>query len=283
MNSPHGVTDEEQLSRSIAPAQNSSKRPGGEALPSAISLQNLRVTYPARLRGEAPKVAVNGLNLSVEPGEVFGFLGPNGAGKTTTMNVLLGFVQPTSGSAKIFGLEVGDTRSRQALGYLPELTYYYKFLTGRELLRFYAKLFEIASGEAERRINQLLALVEMTQAADKPIRSYSKGMQQRVGLAQALINDPKLLVLDEPTSGLDPIGRMKVRAIIERLKNEGKTVFFSSHELGEVETICDRVAILYQGEVKETGSVHALLAQYRLNLEQIFLKVIGFEEGLAMV
>src|SRR5262249_5578722 len=179
---------------------------------------------------------------------------------------------------RIYGLDVADTRSRQTLGYLPELTYYYKFLTGRELLRFYAKLFEISRSEAERRIANLLALVEMTQAADKPIRSYSKGMQQRIGLAQALINDPRLLVLDEPTSGLDPIGRMKVRSIIERLKNEGKTVFFSSHELGEVETVCDRVAILHQGEVKETGSVSHLLDQYQLNLEQIFLKVIGSEE-----
>jgi ABC-2 type transport system ATP-binding protein len=226
-----------------------------------------------------PKVAVKGLNLSIEQGEVFGFLGPNGAGKTTTMNVLLGFVQPTSGSAKIYGLEVSDIRSRQTLGYLPELTYYYKFLTGRELLRFYAKLFEIARAEAEKRIDNLLSLVEMTDAADKPIRTYSKGMQQRVGLAQALINDPKLLVLDEPTSGLDPIGRMKVRSIIQRLKNEGKTVFFSSHELGEVETVCDRVAIFYRGELKELGSVSDLLSDYQLNLEQIFLKVIGFEEG----
>src|SRR6185369_12570556 len=155
----------------------------------------------------------------------------------------------------------------------------YKFLTGRELLRFYAKLFDLSSIEADRRIDELLKLVEMTHAADKPIRSYSKGMQQRVGLAQALINDPKLLVLDEPTSGLDPVGRMKVRGIIQRLKNEGKTVFFSSHELGEVETVCDRVAIFYQGELKELGSVSDLLNDYQLNLEQIFLKVIGFEEG----
>lgn len=244
----------------------------------AIKFENLRVVYPARLRGETPKVALKALNLSVRQGEVFGFLGPNGAGKTTTMNVLLGFVQPTSGSARILGKDAGDAEARQTLGYLPELTYYYKFLTGREILRFYAKLFEIPSREADKRIESLLALVEMTQAADKPIRSYSKGMQQRVGLAQALINNPRLLVLDEPTSGLDPIGRMKVRNIIQRLKDEGKTVFFSSHELGEVETVCDRVAILHQGEVKEMGSVTALLDEYQLNLEQIFLKVIGFDE-----
>lgn len=249
----------------------------------AISFNDLRVVYPARTRGETPKVAVNGLNLAVEQGEVFGFLGPNGAGKTTSMNVLLGFVKATGGSATIYGCDVSDPAARQALGYLPELTYYYKFLTGRELLRFYAKLFELPGAEADKRIENLLKLVEMTQAADKPIRTYSKGMQQRVGLAQALINDPKLLVLDEPTSGLDPIGRMKVRSIIQRLKDQGKTVFFSSHELGEVETVCDRVAILYRGEVLETGSVTELMENYDLNLEQIFLKVIGFEEEEVLV
>jgi ABC-2 type transport system ATP-binding protein len=245
----------------------------------AIAFKNLRVIYPARLRGESPKLAVQGLTLKVNQGEVFGFLGPNGAGKTTSMNVLLGFVPPSSGSAQIYGMDVRDTRARQTLGYMPELTYYYKFLTGRELLRFYAKLFELPRDKAETRIDELLKLVEMTQAADKPIRTYSKGMQQRVGLAQALINDPRLLVLDEPTSGLDPIGRMKVRAIIQRLKDQGKTVFFSSHELGEVETVCDRVAILYQGQLKEMGSVSGLMESYKLNLEQIFLKVIGFDEG----
>jgi ABC-2 type transport system ATP-binding protein len=139
-------------------------------------------------------------------------------------------------------------------------------------------LFDLEKAAAENRIVELLKLVEMTEAADKPIRSYSKGMQQRVGLAQALINDPKLLVLDEPTSGLDPIGRMKVRAIIQRLKDQGKTVFFSSHEMGEVETVCDRIAILAQGQIRESGPVEALVDSYKLNLEQIFLKVVGYEE-----
>jgi ABC-2 type transport system ATP-binding protein len=273
MSSPQRVTDPKSISN-IA-TQNAS---GPRTSTPAICFDNLRVVYPARTRRESPKLAVNGLSLSVQQGEVFGFLGPNGAGKTTSMNVLLGFVKPTSGTASIYGLNVTDARARQALGYLPELTYYYKFLTGRELLRFYAKLFELPSGEAETRIENLLKLVEMTQAADKPIRTYSKGMQQRVGLAQALINDPQVLVLDEPTSGLDPIGRMKVRSIIQRLKEQGKTVFFSSHELGEVETVCDRIAIIYRGELKESGSVADLLQTYQLNLEQIFLKVIGFEE-----
>lgn len=275
MNSPHGVTDVDNSSPSIAPAQNFSR---AAATGIAISFENLRVVYPARTRRDTPKTAVKSLQLQVQAGEVFGFLGPNGAGKTTTMNVLLGFVKPTGGTARIFGMDVTETESRQNLGYLPELTYYYKFLTGRELLRFYAKLFDIPRTEADKRISKLLDLVEITHAADRPIRTYSKGMQQRIGLAQALINDPKLLVLDEPTSGLDPIGRMKVRSIIQRLKDEGKTVFFSSHELGEVETVCNRVAILYQGDVKEMGSVSELVRSYNLNLEQIFLKVIGFEE-----
>src|SRR5204863_4789784 len=146
-----------------------------------------------------------------------------------------------------------------------------------ELLRFYAKIFKIPGDEADRRIDTLLKLVELDSARKRPIKSYSKGMQQRAGLAQALINNPDLLILDEPTSGLDPLGRMKVREIIQRLKNEGKTVFFSSHELGEVETVCDRVAIIHQGELKVQGRVSELMEQHQANLEQIFLKIIGYQ------
>jgi len=149
-------------------------------------------------------------------------------------------------------------------------------LTAEELLRFYARIFRIPPAETERRIEQLLKLVELDHARKRPIKTYSKGMQQRVGLAQALINDPDLLILDEPTSGLDPLGRMKVREIIQRLKNEGKTVFFSSHELGEVETVCDRVAIINQGQLKVEGRVADLVEQHQANLEMIFLKIIGY-------
>jgi ABC-2 type transport system ATP-binding protein len=172
---------------------------------------------------------------------------------------------------------VREPIARQRIGYLPELTYYYKFLSAEEILRFYAKIFGIRRAEADRRIDKLIKLVELEAARKRPLKTYSKGMQQRVGLAQALINDPDLLILDEPTSGLDPLGRMKVRHIIQRLKDEGKTVFFSSHELGEVETICDRVAIINQGELMEEGSVTALAEKYQMNLEQIFLKVIGYK------
>ena len=241
-----------------------------------VSIENLRVEYSSRDLGESTKVAVNGLTLRVGQGEVFGFLGPNGAGKTSTMNVLLGFVPPTSGTARIFGVDVREPIARQRIGYLPEQTYYYKFLTAEELLRFYAGIFGIPRPETEARIDAVLKLVELDHARKRQIKTYSKGMQQRVGLAQALINNPDLLILDEPTSGLDPIGRMQVREIIQRLKGEGKTVFFSSHELGEVETVCDRVAILHEGELKTEGRVSDLLKEHSANLEQIFLKLIGY-------
>ncbi|HLH54480.1 MAG TPA: ABC transporter ATP-binding protein [Verrucomicrobiae bacterium] len=245
---------------------------------SILRIENLCVDYRTNTSGSrsSAKRTVDGLNLSVNQGEVFGFLGPNGAGKTTTMNVLLGFINATSGDAYLFGTTVREPIARQRIGYLPELTYYYKFLSAEELLRFYARIFKIPRAETERRIDQVLKLVELEHARKRQIKTYSKGMQQRVGLAQALINDPDLLILDEPTSGLDPIGRMKVREIIQRLKTEGKTVFFSSHELGEVETVCDRVAILDQGRLKLEGRVSDLAEQYRLSLEQLFLKVVGY-------
>ena len=246
-----------------------------------IEFQNLRVEYPGTDRRAAVKVAVDGLNLAIQPGEVFGFLGPNGAGKTSTMNVLLGFVPPTEGVARLFGNDVSLPISRQRIGYLPEMTYYYKFLSAEELLRFYGKIFGIPSAVLEKRIDDVLKLVEMQDARKKLIKTYSKGMQQRVGLAQALINNPDLLILDEPTSGLDPVGRMKVREIIQRLKQEGKTVFFSSHELGEVETMCDRVGIMHQGKLRVEGKVADLVREHGLNLEHIFLKMIGYQHSLA--
>jgi ABC-2 type transport system ATP-binding protein len=247
------------------------------AVNNVVEIKDLRVEFPGRELRERPKLAVDGLNLQVRPGEVFGFLGPNGAGKTTTMNVLLGFVNATSGSASIFGVDVRQPIARQRIGYLPELTYYYKFLNAEELLRFYARIFRIPRGEREKRIDAVLQLVELDAARKRLIKTYSKGMQQRVGLAQALINDPDLLILDEPTSGLDPLGRMKVREIIQRLKERGKTIFFSSHELGEVETVCDRVAILHQGRLQVEGRVNDLVKQYQGNLEHVFLKIIGFQ------
>ena len=242
-----------------------------------LRIEQLCVEFKSTVPGAAPKVAVDQLQLAVYAGEVFGFLGPNGAGKTTTMNVLLGFTQPTRGRAFIFGNDVRQPIARQRIGYLPELTYYYKFLTAEELLRFYARIFRIPRAERDRRIDKVLKLVELDHARKRAIRTYSKGMQQRAGIAQALINDPDLLILDEPTSGLDPIGRMEVRHLIQRLKGEGKTVFFSSHELGEVETVCDRVAILHQGQLKAAGPVRTLLNKKETSLEQAFLRIIGYQ------
>jgi len=245
-----------------------------------LKTEKLRVEYRSRDLRQGTKVALQGLDLEVRAGEVFGFLGTNGAGKTTTMNVLLGFVPPTSGSASLFDIDVRQPIARQRIGYLPELTYYYKFLNAEELLRFYAKIFGLPRAVAGRRIPELLKLVELEHASRRPIKSYSKGMQQRVGLAQALINDPDLLILDEPTSGLDPLGRMKVREIIQRLKNEGKTVFFSSHELGEVESVCDRVAIIHQGELKAVGRVDEITGAHA-NLEKAFLDIVGYQKQMA--
>ena len=245
-----------------------------------LKTEKLRVEFTSREFRQTTKVALSSLDLEVSAGEIFGFLGPNGAGKTTTINVLLGFVTPKSGAAYLFGIDVRQPIARQRIGYLPEMTYYYKFLSAEELLRFYAKIFGLSRSETDKRIGKLLKLVELEHASKRQIKTYSKGMQQRIGLAQALINNPDLLILDEPTSGLDPVGRMKVREIIQRLKNEGKTVFFSSHELGEVETVCDRVAIINQGELKVEGRVADLVEKHQANLEKIFLDIIGYQPQL---
>lgn len=243
-----------------------------------ISIQNLTVLY--KIKGIKTRLhkAVDGLSFDVARGEVFGFLGPNGAGKTTTIKVLLGFIKPTEGVARIFDINTQEPIARQRIGYLPEQTDYYQFLTAEELLWFYAKIFKIPKAEARLRIDSVLKLVELDGVRNKLIRTYSKGMQQRIGIAQALINEPDLLILDEPTSGLDPIGRMKVRQIIQRLKNEGRTVFFSSHELGEVETVCDRVLILAEGKLRAMGSVAELTTKYHGNLEKAFLEIVGWHE-----
>ena len=240
-----------------------------------IQIEELLVTYRDPEQ-RSVRTAVNRVTFTMRTGEVFGFLGPNGAGKTSTMNVLLGFTHAAGGSARIFGVDVRQPISRQRIGYLPEMTYYYKFLTAEELLRAYGRIFGLDDGEIRRRTDELLALVELEPARRRLIRTYSKGMQQRLGLAQALLNQPDLLILDEPTSGLDPLGRMKVREIILRQKAAGKTVFFSSHELGEVESVCDRVAILHRGELKASGPVAEIKRPDDGNLEQAFLRLIGW-------
>jgi len=205
--------------------------------------------------------AVDGLSLEVRRGEVFGFLGPNGAGKTTTLKILMGLIYPTSGTARLFDLDMGDSRAKTRLGFLPESPYFYDYLTSREFLGFYGHLFGLWGTVLDKRIDELLELVGMTHAKDLQLRKFSKGMLQRVGVAQALINDPELVVLDEPMSGLDPIGRKEVRDLILRLKESGKTVLFSSHILHDAEVLCDRVAMILKGRLVACGRVTDLLDQ----------------------
>lgn len=208
------------------------------------------------------KVApLKGCSLSVFAGETFGLLGPNGAGKTTLLKTLLGIVRPTAGRGFLLGQPLGDRAVKQQIGYLPESPYFYDYLTGWEFLQFIAGLFQIPAAVQRQRIPQLLDLVGLAQSAarKKQLRQYSKGMLQRVGMAQALINDPELVFLDEPMSGLDPLGRYQMREIILSLKAQGKTIFFNSHVLADVEVICDRVAILVQGELICVGSLNQLL------------------------
>jgi ABC-2 type transport system ATP-binding protein len=203
---------------------------------------------------------VDRVSLAVERGEVFGFLGPNGAGKTTTLKMLMGLIYPTSGRATIFGHPIGAPQAKTKLGFLPESPYFYDYLTGAEFLRFYGHLFGLRGATLTKRIDELLDTVGMAHARDLQLRKFSKGMLQRVGIAQALINDPDLVVLDEPMSGLDPIGRKEVRDLILRLKEAGKTVLFSSHILHDAELLCDRVAMIMKGRLVACGPVSDLLA-----------------------
>jgi ABC-2 type transport system ATP-binding protein len=216
--------------------------------------------------------AITEVNLQVERGEIFGLLGPNGAGKTTTLKVLMGLIRPSAGTAEILGAPVGDLEAKRRLGYLPESPYFYDYLTGRELLVFMAKLFGLDRREARHRASALLEKVGMTHAADLALRRYSKGMLQRVGLAQALINDPELVILDEPLTGLDPLGRKDVRELIADLRRQGKTVLFSSHILPDVELLADRVTIVVRGQTTKTGPLHELLDARILSTEVVIGK-----------
>jgi ABC-2 type transport system ATP-binding protein len=204
--------------------------------------------------------AVQDLTLTVEQGEIFGFVGPNGAGKTTTIKMLMGLIHPTRGEAFIFDAPIPSRASKARIGYLPEHPAWYEFLTGREALLFFAKLADVSPMALARRCDELLELVGLTAAADRQIRKYSKGMQQRLGIAQALVSDPAFVVLDEPMSGLDPIGRKEVRDLILELKRRGKTVFFSTHILPDVETLCDRVGVIVGGKLRDVGTLDALLS-----------------------
>ena len=209
-----------------------------------------------------PKVrALKALDLEVKRGEVFGLLGPNGSGKTTTIKLLLGLLFPTEGQALIFGKDATDVSKNQRIGYLPEESYLYRFLNAEETLDFYGRLFDIPHNVLQERIDTLIKTVGLDRARKRQLKEYSKGMTRRIGLAQALINNPELILLDEPTSGLDPIGTREMKDMILRLKEQGTTVVMCSHLLADVQDVCDRIAILHQGELKELGRVDTLLTQ----------------------
>jgi ABC-2 type transport system ATP-binding protein len=227
----------------------------------AIETLALEKTYHVGFWRKRPKLSLRPLTLQVNEGEVFGYLGPNGAGKTTTLKLLMGLVFPTSGSAKILGMEIGDPRMKAQIGFLPEHPYFYDYLTAHELLDYYARLSGVPAQERKRRIEVALDRVKLHDVNKVQLRKFSKGMLQRVGIAQAIIHDPKLIFLDEPMSGLDPIGRREVRDLMQELKDQGKTIFFSTHILSDAETICDRVAVLNKGELKGIGVVADLTAK----------------------
>jgi ABC-2 type transport system ATP-binding protein len=199
------------------------------------------------------------LDLEIQQGEIFGLLGPNGSGKTTTIKLLLGLLFPTSGEALVFGKKATEVTKNERIGYLPEESYLYRFLNAEETLNFYAKLFDMPAETRKRRVAELIDLVKLDWAKRRQLKEYSKGMTRRIGLAQALINDPELILLDEPTSGLDPIGTREMKDLILKLKEQGKTVVMCSHLLADVQDVCDRIAILHQGELKELGRVDSLL------------------------
>lgn len=225
----------------------------------AISIQNLTKIYPIPFKREKV-TAVQDLSLTVEPGQVYGLLGPNGSGKSTTMKIVLGLVSPTSGRTEIFGRDSTTVESREDVGFLPENPYFYKYLTGEETLRFYGKLCGLSSAKIRDRSKELLKLVGLEGAADRRLAGYSKGMLQRIGLAQAMIQEPRLLVLDEPTAGVDPAGSREIRDLILDFKKRGITVLLCSHLLEQVQEICDRVGILNHGALIREGTLEELIS-----------------------
>ena len=236
----------------------------------AIEILGLEKTYLVGFWRKRPKRALHPLHLTVEEGEVFGFLGPNGAGKTTTLKMLMGLVFPTSGSARLLGRDWTDPEVKAQIGFLPEQPYFYDYLTAHELLNYYGQLSGVPGKDRKRRIDETLQRVGLTDVKGVQLRKFSKGMLQRAGIAQAILHDPKLVFFDEPMSGLDPMGRREVRDLMEQLKHEGKTVFFSTHILSDAEALCDRVAIIHQGELKGEGTVADLTSSVQGKVEVIW-------------
>src|SRR5712691_7506437 len=240
------------------------------SMPAAIEIQNLTKDYEVGFWRKRKVRALDGLSLSVEPGQIFGFLGANGAGKTTTLKLLMGLIYPTGGTARILGRDIGDTSMHARIGYLPENPYFYDYLTAREFLNYCAQLFGQDRSARSRCTEEILARVNLEKKSwDRQLRKFSKGMLQRVGLAQALVNDPEIVFLDEPMSGLDPVGRREVRDLIASLRTQGKTVFICSHILSDIEVLCDNVAILKDGRLAHAGSLDELRARETSLIEVI--------------
>ncbi|MDP6467228.1 MAG: ABC transporter ATP-binding protein [Pirellulaceae bacterium] len=238
-----------------APSQDAVDKSASDVI---VETRNLAKIY-RDFWGRQKVNALKALDLEVKQGEVFGLLGPNGSGKSTTIKLLLGLLFPTSGQALVFGKDASDVAKNERIGYLPEESYLYKFLSASETLDFYGRLFDMPADIRRDRVNELISMVGLDWAKRRQLKEYSKGMTRRIGLAQALINDPDLILLDEPTTGLDPIGTREMKDLIIRLRDQGKTVLMCSHLLADVQDVCDRIAILHQGELKELGRVDSLL------------------------
>ena len=237
----------------------------------------VRIDHVTRRYGDV--AAVDDLSLTLGRGEIMGFLGANGAGKTTTIKMLLGLAEPTSGSVEVLGGNPAEPKVRARIGYMPEIAYYYPYLNARELLAFYGGLCGMDARKVRERTDSLLEAVGLGDAAKRPLKTYSKGMLQRTGIAQALLHDPELLVLDEPFTGLDPLARIHFRNMMRGLREQGKSIFFSSHELGETELLCDTVAIMKKGRAVYQGPVKQLAGDGEGNLERLFLDILGKEDA----
>src|SRR5499425_2617766 len=236
----------------------------------ALEILGLEKTYSVGFWRKRPKLALKPLHLTVEEGEIFGFLGPNGAGKTTTLKMLMGLVFPTAGSARILGMDLNDPTVKAQIGFLPEQPYFYDYLPAHELLDYYGRLSRVPGKELSPRIEKVLDRVGLRDVCGVQLRKFSKGMLQRVGIAQAILHNPKIVFFDEPMSGLDPLGRREVRDLMSQLKQKGKTVFFSTHILSDAETLCDRVAIIHKGQLRGIGEVEDLTSSVQGQIEVLW-------------
>src|ERR1700719_420539 len=236
----------------------------------AIEIENLTKEYPFGFLHLKKKTSLEGLNMQVEAGEVFGFIGPNGAGKSTTIKLLMRLIFPTAGSARILGKPISDVEMHRDIGYLPEQPYFYDYLTAAELLDYFARFHDLTSADRKERVERMLKKVGLETARKIQLRKYSKGMLQRVGLAQAILHDPKVVILDEPMSGLDPVGRREVRDIILELKQAGKTVLFSTHILSDAEMLCDRVGVIVGGKLRGVGAPDEIVGMKAHGMEILF-------------